>query len=482
MAGICVSRYILGDILGVYDLRIIDLRFILILVFLSVLVLTFICRRRPLLQSIALYTCALTLGMALGGGLAQELPQQRYVDETLGSMPSCYGHPCVVMSEPAEKPKTVAVDLLLPGDGGTTFRCYLRKDERSLRLKVGDELVVQFWEPPSPLKGELARGLPLQFVRSNEWQLGGGGKRLMTRWQRMRLSFLLLRHRLLERLRGLHADDDAYAVLAAMTLGDKSALSPQLRNTYSVSGASHVLALSGLHLGIVYGVLTMLMLRRRRFWLAQVLTVLCLWAFAFLTGLSPSITRSALMLTVYAIFSVRSRGWPSVNVLCFAAIIMLLVHPSTLFEVSFQMSFASVFSILMFMPFFDGAMPSVVRHWRVLRWLWGMVAISVAAQLGVAPLIAYYFGRFSTYFILTNFLVIPAAFIILWLTPLVLLVPQCGSILAYTAKQLNNGISAIAELPCSSIDGLHPSVLQVALIYLLIVIAYLILRRFGHVN
>ena len=295
----------------------------------------------------------------------------------------------------------------------------------------------------------------------------------LSRMQRSRLFFLNLRHKLLLRYQALHADESVYGVLAAMTLGDKSALTDETKEAYNVSGASHVLALSGLHLGIIYMFLTWLTLKRPRFWLSQVLIVTAIWAFAFLTGLSPSVTRSATMISIYAVFSPRSRGRASLNVLAFAAIVMLIVEPQTLFEVGFQMSFAAVFAILLFMPLFE-------RLWQprqfLVRLLWGSVIMSTVAQLGVGPLIAYYFGRFSTCFVLTNFIVVPAAFVIIFGALLTLLIPPVGQVLVWITDKLNLSLNAIASLPFSSIDGLQPSGLQVVLIYILIAIIYFMAR------
>jgi len=269
-------------------------------------------------------------------------------------------------------------------------------------------------------------------------------------------------------------EDEAYAVLAAMTLGDKSALTSEIRETYSVTGASHVLALSGLHLGIIYMLLSRLMLRQRRFWLSQTVIVMCIWAFAFLTGLSPSMVRSSTMITIYAVFSVGGRSRSSVNLLAFSALVMLLVDPLSLFDLGFQLSFLAVLSILLFVPLIERVWPA--DYW-LMKWLRGMVAVSLAAQLGVAPLIAYYFGRFSTYFLLTNFIVIPMVTVILYGALIVVLLPSLGIWLAEMVRILNKALGWIAQMPCSSIDGLQPSVLQVCLLYAIVLIIYLIISR-----
>ena len=133
---------------------------------------------------------------------------------------------------------------------------------------------------------------------------------------------------------------------------------------------------------------------------------------------------------------------------------------------------------LLFVPLFTSVFSDqyYMEHPWVAK-VWGMVAVSIAAQLGVAPLIAYYFGQFSTCFLLTNFLVVPAAFIILCLSIAVLLFPPLAYLLLYIVNGLNASLNTIATFPGVSIGNLHPTILQVVLIYVLIVCCYLLIER-----
>lgn len=291
--------------------------------------------------------------------------------------------------------------------------------------------------------------------------------------------FLQQREHLLARYRqAAGTDDDLYGVLAAMTLGDKRALTPELRQTYSITGASHVLALSGMHLGVIYLLLTTLTLRRRRWWVAQALVVIGIWAFAFLTGLSPSVTRSATMISCYALFSLGGRGRSTVNALSLTAIILLLADARSLYDVGFQMSFLAVFSILLFMPLFGAIVPRnyLLSH-PLLKWVCGMTAVSLSAQLGVAPLIAYYFHRFSTWFLLTNFVAIPLATLILYAALLMLLLPCCAPLLLWLVRALNASLGWMSRWPLASIDGLQFAAWQVVFIYVAIGCFYFMMQR-----
>lgn len=309
-----------------------------------------------------------------------------------------------------------------------------------------------------------------------EMNMQKAGEGEASRIERTQQYFLHQRSLLLERLETAGLLDDRYAVVAAMALGDRSALTKELKETYSKTGASHVLALSGLHLGIIYALLSMLVVGRRWQMITQVATVLSIWAFVFLTGMSASVVRSAVMLTVYALLALGHRQKMSVNTLAFTAIVMLLVTPKALFDVGFQMSFMAVFSILLFVPLFYRPFSAeyLMTH-RAVSWLWGMVAVSVAAQIGVAPLIAYYFGRFSCYFLLTNFIVIPAATLILYLALGTLLIPSLGVVLASMVGLLNTTLLYIATIPGATIEGLHPSVGLTVAIYGVLLAAYYLL-------
>ena len=285
-----------------------------------------------------------------------------------------------------------------------------------------------------------------------------------SRLDRTRLFFLQQRSRLLSHLETQGGGDEAYAVVAAMTLGDKSALTKDLREVYSVTGASHVLALSGLHLGIIYALLSLFTVGRRWQVATQALVIVCIWAFVFLVGMPVSVVRAAIMLTVYALMSLGHRDRMS------------------LYDVSFQLSFAAVASILLFLPLMEALFPpKYLQAHPVVKWVWGIVAVSCAAQIGAAPLIAYYFGRFPTYFLLTNLIVIPAVMLILYLSLVVMVIPSFAYLLLGAAHWLNAVLARLSALPGACIDGLHPSMIQILMIYVIAGAAYLLALRLLHI-
>ena len=480
-------------------------------VFVGTVVAALLARRWAQVQSLLICLCFVVLGALL-------VVQQK--KGLQAGWPKGTAHfEAVVVSEPIEKPKTMAVDLLI-SPSGRKVKAYIHKDERSQRLHIGDRCRM-FLRPAGSKRPSAERGVkcsatsnsyhltpnthhPTMYVRSWQWkpavvQLGG-----LPMVERCRIFFLKQRTRLLKRFRSGGLKDDEYAVVAAMALGDKTALTKELKELYAETGASHVLALSGLHLSIVFTLLSLLTgggyshfgwsLNRRLRVVVQVVTVLSIWAFVFLVGLPVSVVRSASMLTLFALFSLGHRQHMSVNILCFTAIVMLCYSPLTLFDVGFQLSFMAVLSILLFLPHFtfspSHSFTSSPSHSftsspfhsftsSLFSFLLGLIAVSLAAQIGTAPLTAYYFGRFPTWFLLTNLVVVPAATLILYLSLATLLFPPLAMVLSMVVSALNSVLTTLSTLPLASIDGLHPTVWQVVLIYAVIFGAYIFIKRVG---
>lgn len=442
-----------------------------------------VCLHRwPLLQSAVLLLTMLTLGGVRSSTVSRKHSVVMWPDGNVR-------YEAVVISEPVEKPKTIAVDVRL-ADDGRKVKCYVAKDEHSHRIGIGDRLLLcshvernREWQQGAfdYRRYMETHGFSGQtYVPAEGWQVMSHSWEGLSAWERTKLHFLCYRHQLLERYRVMGAEGERYAVMAAMTLGDKSAMTQELKDVYSISGASHVLALSGLHLGIIYMLLSLLVVNRRLRNVSQFVIVVAIWAFALLVGLPSSVVRSAVMISTYALLSLAGRNRMSLNALALAALCILIVSPDSLFDVGFLLSFTAMLAILTVQPLLEGI---VSRRWlmdhSLVRWLWGLTTVSVAAQAGTAPLVAYYFGRFSTYFLLTNLIVIPAATAILCLALASLLLPVAGSVLLWVVGSLNTVLSFIATaLPLASIEGLHPSALQTAMVYVILISVYLIVLKY----
>ncbi|EJW92796.1 competence protein, partial [gut metagenome] len=181
-------------------------------------------------------------------------------------------------------------------------------------------------------------------------------------------------------------------------------------------GASHVLALSGLHVGLIYGLLWFLftpLWKHKRYLKIPLIgfILFSLWSFAFFTGFSISVVRAVLMCSLFLLLSFRAEPVLSTDTLLATAFFMLFCAPHWLFDVGFQLSFSAVFAILIIQPRLYALIQ--VRS-CCLRKIWGLLTVSIAAQLGTAPLVLFYFKHFSTHFLLTNLWVIPLVMLVMY--------------------------------------------------------------------
>lgn len=223
-----------------------------------------------------------------------------------------------------------------------------------------------------------------------------------------------IRERLLAIYRTQPFSENEFEILSALTLGYKRELDPETKRVFASAGAIHVMAVSGLHVGIVFWTISLLIgfLRNRK--TGRIFFVLisigALWTYAFITGLSPSVTRASAMFTIYIIGDNLNRRSEIYNSLAASAFLLLLVNPNFLFDTGFQLSYSAVFGIVFLQPRFARlANPQN----RATKFLWTLLTVSVAAQVTTAPLVIWYFHQFPVYFWLTNLVVIPAVMLLI---------------------------------------------------------------------
>ncbi len=437
------------------------------------------------LQGVCIMGATLLLGAALMTG------ENRHNAPL--STPQDLDYEAVVMSKPTVRGRTLRCDLAITRIGQRLLhrpilvKAAILRDTATNRwqqLRLGDGLQARSkLDAPRSfyaashfdyVRWLRSHGFRAQtFIYYSHWHKASVSMAPLSRFARFRLRALLFRQRLLARYRLLGLDSQQLAVVAAMTLGDRSGISQATKEAYSVSGASHVLALSGLHLGIIYAILTMLLGWNRRWrWLSQTIILAGIWMFVVLVGLPPSAIRSATMLSLCSLCILLGRQQVSVNTLAFAALVMLVAHPSNLWDVGFQMSFMAVLAIMVyFRPLFH----LLTLQNPLSRWFWGLTVVSFAAQIGTAPLVIYYFGRYSCYFLLTNFVVIPTTTLILYgavalllSAPFLPLQKAIALCLAHLATFLNSALATFARLPGASIEGICINTLQLYLIYIVI--------------
>ena len=289
-----------------------------------------------------------------------------------------------------------------------------------------------------------------------------------------------------QQLHTLHIGEQDFAVIAAMAMGDKSALNQETKEAYSISGTSHILAVSGLHIGIIFQLIILLLGGKRRSKLTIILSTTIVWAYVIFIGFPASAVRAATMLSIYSMVLLSLRPDPTLNTLALAYIIMVLVNPFNIFDIGFQMSFLAVGSILLFYPLFFCLLSS---HSNIIRAIWGLFCVSLAAQIGTLPLIVFYFGRISCYSLITSFIAIPAATLILYLCVLLFslspltyisflassiegLMQLVMNVLTSITQFINTAFRLTSMLPGASIEHVHLSLLQLAILYVAILAGY----------
>ncbi|MBN1820838.1 MAG: ComEC/Rec2 family competence protein, partial [Prolixibacteraceae bacterium] len=262
----------------------------------------------------------------------------------------------------------------------------------------------------------------------------------------------------------------------ALTLGYKDALDPETKEVYSSCGAMHVLAVSGLHVGIIYLAINFLIgfLKRLKTgrYLFIIITITILWFYALLTGLSPSVLRSALMFSVLITGENLRRPVNIYNSLAVSAFILLFFNPNLIFETGFQLSYSAVAGIVFFQPKINNLFnPGNF----VLKYSWSLFSVSLAAQLSTFPLTIYYFHQFPFYFWLSNFIVIPGAFLLIFLSiaiittsPLPIISSLFANAISFILDSVYFFLERIKELPLAVIQYIHIDKIQFILLYSII--------------
>lgn len=384
----------------------------------------------------------------------------------------------VVWETPQEKTKTYQCRVNV---SNKDVLLYFLKDSLSASLKVGDRLLFHSRiESPRNREGfhefDYAgflyhRGISgTAFVSSGFWKKQG-----IPEQGNLKLIALSFREKVIEKYKEWGIGLSRLPILSALTLGYKGDLDKETRDAYSVAGISHVLALSGMHIGIVWLLLDgafRLLMKRRSCVLKWVLVTIVLWTFAFIVGLEASVVRAVVMCMLMEMGSLSNNKPLSMNTLSVAAFFMLLYRPFYLFDVGFQLSFVAVFSILLLYPLFYRMIPCKNR---MSRWIWGMMSVSMSAQLGTAPLVMYYFSNFSLYFMVANLIagllvpmIIYGAIVMVALAPFPMMQGWVVKIMNGLIAGLNGCADWISRLPYSSVSLSVWEPIEIILFYIML--------------
>jgi competence protein ComEC len=407
------------------------------------------------------------------------------------SIPEAESYLALIESTPMEKKNSFAVDLKVYQahlDSGLYQSCnariiaYISKEDLDLRIAPGNS--IHFSRSISNLDQEL---YPHQFnygeylrnigISGSVYIPSGAYEFIETEQFSLRAKLNGIRGSLLEKMNEDSIPIEEYGVISALLVGDRSSLDPQLRSDFADAGAVHILAVSGLHVGIIYLLfLTILkfIFKKKHALLQFCLILLLLWGYAALTGFSPSVLRAATMFSFIAVGKFHKRYGNIYNMIAASALFLLSINPLLITQVGFQLSYIAVIGIVYFHPKFHALL--VVEN-KYLNMLWSLTCVSLAAQLATFPLSIYYFHQFPTLFLFTNILVIPLASIILhlgigWI--LLLWVPWLSDLLEWLTVKftwlLNAFVRSVNAVPFSKLDGLYFSAVSVLLIYTIIIL------------
>lgn len=404
----------------------------------------------------------------------------------------------VVADQPQIKGKSVKVvaevaDLEKQTNGKVLL--YFEKDPVSMALKYGQEILIRTKLQKvegmgNPNEFNYARYLRFHdiiyrgYVKSDSWKFLANGKQGITG------RLLDFRSKLITKFKEAGLSGNELSVASALVLGYRTELDKDLMSAYAGAGATHVLAVSGLHVGIVYvilnGMLKFMDRKRSLRILKTILLVFLLFGYAGLTGLSASVFRAATMFSFVAVGRVINRNTNIYNTLAASAFCLILYEPMIIMQVGFQLSYLAVFGIVVIQP---RLLDLTYFNSRFFDWAWSITCVSIAAQIATFPLGLLYFHQFPNLFLISNLLVIPAAGLILYLgfslfiasiwKPTLLFF---GFLLNTVISSLNQVVIWIEQIPYSVISGIDISTVESLMIYAIILgmIVFIVQKqRFG---
>jgi competence protein ComEC len=329
------------------------------------------------------------------------------------------------------QPYIAEVETIFLGKNSTPLKgkilLNISKDSIPQKIKPGMKLLVpgkltNIAEPLNPYRFNYRKFMQKQKVemqlqlRKTEIQI------LPHTEKRLLIHVSNFREQLIQNLSEAKFSKDELAIIQALLLGQRQDISKEIYDEYAAAGAIHILAVSGLHVGIILLILnwlfTPLNYLKNGLVLKTFILILLMWSFAMLAGLSPSVVRAVTMFSFIAIGMQMRRKTSVLNSLFISLFILLLANPYFIFQVGFQLSYLAVFAIVTIQP-------KLFKLWqpkfKIAKYFWSLFTVSIAAQIGVLPLSLFYFHQFPGLFFLSNLVVLPVLGLILGLGILVIL-------------------------------------------------------------
>lgn len=359
---------------------------------------------------------------------------------------------------------------------------YFAKDSLSLNLSYGDEIVFnttinEVENLGNPYEFDFKKYLKNRdistqiYVASGKWEKLRNTKKGFLKYYAQSVNKYLL-----SIYKKYDFDDKELAVLAALTIGYTADLDDETKQAFSTTGAMHILSVSGLHVGVVYMVINFLFGLFKKWQKRKIFRIffsICsLWAFALISGFSPSVIRAATMFSLMLVAELINRDKNIYNIIGTSALIMLVCNPFVIMDVGFQLSYVAVLSIIFFQPLIYNSL--YIKN-KLGDKVWALLSVSIAAQLGTMPLGLYYFHQFPNYFFITNVVAVPLSSLILYVSIGFLAISFSGFlakivafVLNYIVKALNFSIFFIDKLPWSSTKDIFFTFPQMILMYVII--------------
>ena len=383
-----------------------------------------------------------------------------------------------VLSHPIEKTNSFqAVGKIVqsnsPQHTGKKVIIYLEKEEKSFKVRTGDLIIAKTFAREIKNSGNpyefnyknyMARKHILygMYLDSDHYVIDKNDKPSF--W----IEVKRFQEKLVSKLKEQLSSDQAYQVIAALALGYRNELTRETQSYFISTGAMHVLSVSGLHVAMIFLFLNSLLSFLKRSNTGKILyfsvMITFLWGYALLTGFSPPVQRAVIMFSFILIGNSLNRPASIYNSIAASAFFLLFFDPDLFFDIGFQLSYMAVISIVFFYPKLTGLLDP---ENRLLKYAWQLCCISIAAQIGAFPLSVYYFNQFPVYFWLSNFIVVPAGYLILALTGAFFMfshfsnvTPVIAKILCSIADSTLFLLKKIGELPFAVIDGLSISLVQ----------------------
>lgn len=414
--------------------------------------------------TVSLFLCGLLLHTHEKNSITQLASKKSLLSITLSDYPVAKGKTCLLASRLNE---IVLYDTFKPIKGSIVIYC--KKDSVMASFLPGDKLLI--WCTPLEITN---RGNPYEFDYKFYMKNHGNIYYAFTnrsdiishsspKHRKLVHRALIIREEIIGMYRQRGITENRLAMIAAITLGQKKLLDPEEKQSFINAGIMHIMAVSGLHAGIIsMFVFSMLFFLKGKLNLLRVLiTIMVLWSFAFITGLTSSVLRATLMFSFIQAGYLLRRRVNAINSVLASAFVLIMIRPSVIFDAGFLLSYSAVIYLI---SFYQGLYLKLhFKNWFSDK-IWQAAVVTIIAQAGTLPITIMLFNRFPTYFIITNIIIVPISFLLIisgCLLPLLYPVKFLSGLIAVLINHLT-GLTGlitkkVSSLPWSTIENIGMS-------------------------